>query len=53
MTTRSTFGTALRNVRQFVLGPWTYHVGALWSFMTILVIGVEWRLVGHAAHPFC
>ena len=46
MTTRSTFGTALRNVRQFVLGPWTYHVGALWSFMTILVIGVEWRLVG-------
>ena len=46
MATRSTFGTALRNVRQFVLGPWTYHVGALWSFMTILVIGVEWRLVG-------
>jgi len=46
MATRSTFGTALRNVRQFVLGPWTYHVGALWSFMTILVVGVEWRLVG-------
>jgi signal transduction histidine kinase len=46
MATRSTFGTALRNVRQFVLGPWTYHVSALWSFMTILVIGVEWRLVG-------
>lgn len=46
MATRSTFGTALRNVRQFVLGPWTYHVGALWSFMTILVIVVEWRLVG-------
>lgn len=46
MTTSSTFGTALRNVRQFVLGPWTYHVGALWSFMTILVVGVEWRLVG-------
>ena len=46
MTTRSTFGTVLRNVRQFALGPWTYHVGALWSFMTILVIGVEWRLVG-------
>jgi signal transduction histidine kinase len=46
MATSSTFGTALRNVRQFVLGPWTYHVGALWSFMTILVIGVEWRLVG-------
>lgn len=46
MTTRSTFGTALRNVRQFVLGPWTYHIGALWSFMTILVIGVGWHLVG-------
>ena len=46
MATRSTFGTALRNVRQFVLGPWTYHIGALWSFMTILIIGVEWRLVG-------
>jgi signal transduction histidine kinase len=46
MTTRSTFGTVLRNVRQFVLGPWTYHVGALWSFISILVIGVEWRLVG-------
>jgi signal transduction histidine kinase len=46
MTTSSTFGTVLHNVRQFALGPWTYHVGALWSFMTILVIGVEWRLVG-------
>jgi len=46
MTTRSTFGTALRNVRQFALGPWPYHVGALWSFISILLIGVEWRLVG-------
>jgi signal transduction histidine kinase len=46
MTTSSTFGTVLRNVRQFVLGPWTYHVGALWSFISILLISVEWRLVG-------
>jgi len=46
MTTSSTFGTVLRDVRQFVLGPWPYHIGALWAFVTILIIGVEWRLVG-------
>jgi signal transduction histidine kinase len=46
MTTSSTFGTVLRHVRQFVLGPWPYQISALWAFSTILTIGVEWRLVG-------
>ena len=46
MTTRSSAGAALRALRQFVLGPWPFHFGTLWTWMSITVIFVSSRLIG-------
>jgi len=46
MTTSSTFGTVLRNVRQFVLGPWPLHIGGIWAIFSVMIFTVTWRVGG-------
>lgn len=36
----------LRVVRRFILGPWPIHAGALWTFLSAMILGVTWRLFG-------
>jgi glucose-6-phosphate-specific signal transduction histidine kinase len=36
----------LRTVRRFILGPWPIHAGALWTFLSVMILGVSWRLFG-------
>ena len=33
-------------VRRFFLGPWPIHAGALWMFLSAMMLGVSWRLFG-------
>jgi signal transduction histidine kinase len=33
-------------VRRFFLGPWPIHAGALWTFLSVMIFGVTWRLFG-------
>jgi glucose-6-phosphate-specific signal transduction histidine kinase len=33
-------------VRRFFLGPWPIHAGALWTFLSAMILGVFWRLFG-------
>mgnify|MGYP002137915195 CR=1 FL=1 len=33
-------------VRRFFLGPWPIHAGALWAFLSVMILGVSWRLFG-------
>ena len=46
MTANSRASRVGRAIRQFVLGPWPVHVGALWMFLSVMVLGVAWRLFG-------
>ena len=46
MTTRSAAKDMLRTVRRFILGPWPIHVGALWTFLSAIILGTVWRLFG-------
>jgi glucose-6-phosphate-specific signal transduction histidine kinase len=46
MTTRSSVNDMLRTVRRFILGPWPMHTGALWTFLSAMILGVTWRLFG-------
>ena len=36
----------LHAVRRFLLGPWPVRVGALWTFLSVMMLGVSWRLFG-------
>jgi signal transduction histidine kinase len=33
-------------VRRFFLGPWPIHAGALWTFLSVMILGVSYRLFG-------
>jgi signal transduction histidine kinase len=33
-------------VRRFFLGPWPVRAGALWTFLSVMMLGVSWRLFG-------
>jgi signal transduction histidine kinase len=33
-------------VRRFFLGPWPIHAGVLWTFFSVMFLGVTWRLFG-------
>lgn len=46
MTASSRASRVGRAIRQFVLGPWPVHVGALWTFLSVMILGVGWRLFG-------
>jgi signal transduction histidine kinase len=46
MTAKWTAGAMLRAVRRFLLGPWPIHAGALWTFLSVMILGVTWRLLG-------
>lgn len=46
MTTSLSAKSALRAARQFVLGPWPLHNGALWAFLSTMIVAVMWRLFG-------
>ena len=46
MRTRSSANDMLRAVRRFILGPWPIHAGALWTFLSVMIFGVTWRLFG-------
>ena len=46
MTASSRASRVGRAIRQFVLGPWPVHVGALWMFSSVIVLGISWRLFG-------
>jgi len=46
MTARSQAAAALRNIRQFVFGPWPLHTLAMWTFLSTVILGVLFRLFG-------
>ena len=46
MTASSRVARVGRAIRHFVLGPWPLHVGALWTFLSVMILGVTWRLFG-------
>lgn len=46
MTSRSRASRIGRTIRQFVLGPWPLSIGALWTFLSVMILGVTWRLFG-------
>lgn len=46
MTSSSLVSRAGRAIRQFALGPWPLHIGALWTFLSVMILGVLWRLLG-------
>ena len=46
MTASSRASQVGRAIRQFALGPWPVHVGALWTFLSVMILGVGWRLFG-------
>ncbi len=46
MTASSRASRVGRAIRQFVLGPWPVHIGALWMFSSVIVLGISWRLFG-------
>ena len=46
MTPSSSASRVFRAARRFALGPWPLHVGALWTFLSVMIAGVLWRLFG-------
>lgn len=46
MTSRTRTSRIGRSIRQFVLGPWPLQIGALWTFLSVMILGVAWRLFG-------
>jgi signal transduction histidine kinase len=50
MTSKWSAGGMLPAVRRFFLGPWPIHAGALWTFLSVMILGVGWRLFG--TRPF-
>ena len=46
MTAKWSSEPLLRTVRQFLLGPWPIRAGALWTFLSVMILGVTWRLFG-------
>lgn len=46
MTSKWSAGGMLPAVRRFFLGPWPIHAGALWTFLSVMILGVSWRLFG-------
>lgn len=46
MTSRTSARSLLTTVRRFVLGPWPISAGALWAFLSSMVLAFTWRLAG-------